>query len=87
MEFPPPHLSHEPLGDIGNSYWKKMIMGGNSVNRGVGQRNGLGPRQTAHLAGLRGVCSDGVGEIGSGGGSKRSAVSVLRYSAHDPLTQ
>lgn len=84
MAFPPQCPSHEPLVDIGNSYWK--ITGGNSVNRGVGQRNGLGPGQTAHLAGSRGVCSDGVGEIGSGGGSKRSAVSVLRYSAHDPLT-
>lgn len=77
MVLQPPHV-----GDIGNYYWKMMIMGGNSVKRCCVLDSG----QTAYPAGGRGVCPYGVGEIGSDGDSKRSAVSLPRSSAHDPLT-
>lgn len=83
MAFPPLHLAHEPLGGIGNVC---LMMGEMSVHNESYQRRALAPGQCARQAVGRGVCSDGVGEIGNDGHSKHSAVSVPLCSAHDPLT-
>lgn len=83
MAFPPLHLAQELLGGIGNVC---SMMGEMSVHNESYQRRVLAPGQSAHQAGGHGVCSDGVGEIGSDGHSRHSAVSVPWCSAHDPLT-
>ncbi len=83
MVLPPPHLAQEPLVGIGTVC---SMMGDTIVHKEGHQGCALAPGQSSHPAGGRGVFPDAVGEIGSDGHSKRSAVSVPWCSAHDPLT-